>query len=391
MKEKAFKLLALLAASACLTACDGNNEGYIDTSEFVDSLENNDIQISEFFSGHGFDDSAFSIMNSGFSANENYFYVTQTKNIRVDGNTGEVQFICHKPGCAHTQNSSDCYAYKEMTSALTSPNGIYFCDENKLCLYDGKETKTLFTNDFCTDYEKEYFPDSRYMINHLTYHDDLIYFSGVTFYMSYDIQSGAVSKPAVISDAPIRSFDTDGENIFFTDENAGLFVYNISSAVTKHIGDNVWQLDFINDKLYYTQYENGIPMLYSADKTGENAVKLIEDCYVNFCVLDDCIYYQNYTAPEHNIYVCNIDGTGAKKITLPRMTYIDEEGEEKEEDFDYINGGFVNIISNSASSKIFITGGSWIWGRVYAFEKGSEQSTVFSIEEYYEEFKPDNF
>jgi len=170
--------------------------------------------------------------------------------------------------------------------------------------------------------------------------------------------------------------------LYFATDSAEMFIYNIPSKQRKKLDENVWQLDFTNGKLYYTKYENGVPMLYSADKNGENAEKIIEDCYVNVCITPDCIYYQNYSDPERAVFACKTDGSEAKKIVFPKMKIIDINGNEIEEQEDY-SVGLVNIISSGASDKVFMISES----RIYSFDKGGEKSALISVEEYFREFQ----
>lgn len=384
MKKIALKLFSLLTAAGCLCGCGSQqNKGYVDTSEFIESIENNsDTEKGDYFGGHQFDDRAYNTMSAGFTVNGNYLYYMQMKNLRIDGQSGEVEVVCHKAGCAHSAGSPDCTAYQIMRSPVSSPNGIYYCSENKLCLYDGKDTKVILKNNFCTKYEEEVYPDNKYDITHLIYSGGLLYLTGASFYFTYNPSSGETSEPVVISDSSVMSTDIDVENLYFTTDSAELFIYNVSAKESKKLDDNVWQLDFANGRLYYTKYENGVPMLYSADKNGENAKKILEDCYVNICVTEDYIYYQNYTDPERAVFVCKTDGSEPKKIVFPKKKIIDNNGNEVEEKEDY-SVGLVNIISSGASDKVFMISEN----RIYSFDKGSEKSTLITAEEYFQEFQ----
>jgi len=157
MKKITLKAASLIISAICLCGCENKqSKGYVDTSEFIESIENSgDIEKSDYFGGYRFDDRAYNTMSSGFSANGKYLYYLQMKNLRIDGENGEVEVVCHKAGCAHSAGSPDCSAYQLMRSPLTSPDGIYYCSENKLCLYDGKTDKVLLRNNFCTEYEEE--------------------------------------------------------------------------------------------------------------------------------------------------------------------------------------------------------------------------------------------
>ncbi len=379
MKKNVLKAFSLLTAAICLCGCSNEqNNGYVDVSDYINSIENNsNIENTDIFADHQFDDKSIAIMTSEYSVNEDVLYAAGIKNLRIDGQSGEVRALCSKAGCAHEPNSPDCTAFRIMRTPLSSPNGIYYCNDNKLCLYDGKDNKVILENRFCTEYEEEAYPDSKYNIS-VMYGDGLFYLKGATYYFTYDPSNGERSDPIVISKSNIYSMDVGGGNIYYTTDSAELHIYNISTGEQKKAADNIWKLDYVNERLYYTGYENGVPMLYSADKNGGDVKKIIEDCYVNCCVTENCIYYQNYSDPDKSVFVCGIDGSNPKKIVFPKLKIIDENGEEREETQEY-QVGLVNIITSGSSDKVFMVS----LDRIYSFDKGSEKSELISVAEHW--------
>lgn len=381
--KKASKLFILLTAAVCLCGCNNRQNimssgGYVDVYEYVSSIENEKIENDTQFENHQFDDKAYNTMSVEFTVNGDYLYAVGMKNLRINAKSGEVQALCSKAGCAHDTDSLDCTAYKKMQSPLSSPDGIYYCIDNKLCLYDGKNHIVILRNDFCTEYEEETYPENQYLIR-LMYSDGLFYLMGPTYYFTYNPSSGEKSEPVVVADSVMRSMSIGGENLYYATDTAELYIYNILSGERKKLDDNVWKLDFVNDLLYYIKYENGIPMLYRADKNGDNANKIIEDCYVNCAITEDCIYYQNYNDSERSVNICGLNGSDPKKITFPKMKIINEEGEEVEEEEEY-QVDLVNIITSSSSDKVFMVS----LARVYIFDKGSDKGEFISLADHWE-------
>ncbi len=390
---KKSRIISTVLCAVLLCGC--NNEqnsvdsGYVDVSEFVseyeNELENKDETDSNMFPLAEYDDKAVAVMSLNYSANGKYLYCMGAPNLRIDGDSGEVRILCSKAGCAHKSDSLDCSAYQRMPGGLSAPEGYYYTLGNQLCLFDGEAHKVLFENNFCTDFDKEMNEDNPCSLGEIVYCDGLLYIFGLSHYFTYDISKGTTSEPAVFCDRDIiMSIDTNGENIYYcTQLSNELYVYNIAAKESKKICDNSTALDYKNGALYYVQYENGVPMLYMADENGNSPKKIIEDCYVNFCVTDDCIYYQNYADPAREAFMCKIDGSDPQKIEFPQKVTT-ENGVDivsKKADKDLLK-----IISSSAADKAYIIcSGSKTTGGVvtpeemiFAFDKGSAECKLIA-------------
>lgn len=345
------------STSASSVGSSGQNSAYADASEYSSAVENEQTDNAVQFEGHGFDDKAFRIMTLGFTVNGDQIYAQGPKNTRIDGKSGEVSVLCTKDGCDHDINSPGCTANMLMQSWISSPDGIYYCSDNNFCLYDGKTHTVILQNDFYTDYEEEFYSDSKCSIS-TVYRDGLFYLVGATYYFTYDPSSGEKSEPVVIADTAMWTLAVGEGNVYYITDTDEAYIYNIASGERKKLGGNITTLDFVNGVLYYTQYENGVPMLYAADKDGGNAKKILEDCWVNFAVTEDCIYYQNYIDPEYSIYVCGLDGSDPRKLTFSNNS----DGKE-------YSVGLAFIVTSSTSDKVFIIDRT----KVFSFDKGSEK------------------
>ena len=335
----------------------GQNSAYADNSDHVSMVEDVKTDSVLQFENNGFDDKSLRIMTYGFTVNGDQIYAQGKKNTIIDGKNGEVSVLCAEEDCDHDINSPDCTANMNMVSCISSPDGIYYCVDNKFCLYDGKSHNVILQNDFCTDYEEEFYPDSRYEIGSM-YSNNLFYLVGATYYFTYDPSSGETSEPVVIADTTMWTVAVGEGNVYYTTNTDEAYIYNISSGEKTKLGNDITTLDFVNGVLYYTQYENGVPMLYAADKDGGNAKKILQDCWVNFAVTESCIYYQNYFDPEYSVYVCGLDGSDPRKLKFT------DNADGKE-----YNIGPANIVTSSTSDKVFVIDGT----TVFSFDKGSDK------------------
>ena len=335
----------------------GQHSAYADNSDQVSTVESIKTDSVLQFEDHGFDDRSLRIMTSGFTVNGDQIYAQGTKNTTIDGKSGEVSVLCAEADCDHDINSPDCTANMNMRTCISSPDGIYYCIGNKFCLYDGKSHTVILQNDFCTDYEEELYPDSRYSVNAM-YSNGLFYLVGATYYFTYDPSGGETSAPVVIADTAMWTVAVGEGNVYYTTNTDEAYIYNTASGERKRLGSDITTLDFVNGVLYYTQYENGVPMLYAADKDGGNAKKILQDCWVNFAVTDSCIYYQNYADPEYSLYVCGLDGSDPRKLKFTNNS----DGKEYS-----VGLGF--IVTSSTSDKVFVIYGT----KVFVFDNCSDQ------------------
>jgi hypothetical protein len=97
-----------------------------------------------------------------------------------------------------------------------------------------------------------------------------------------------------------------------------MFVQDKNGGENTKLADKVGQVSYTDGRLYYIRYDGEIPVLYGADENGENPVKLVEDCYVNYYVTDSCIYYQNFV-DGNDIYKCDLNGENAQKLVFDNL------------------------------------------------------------------------
>lgn len=174
-------------------------------------------------------------------------------------------------------------------------------------------------------------------------HDNLLYIVCPTYYFTYSTDTKEITAPTTISDSLCMGFCAADGYLYFTTENLELYIYKIESGKTEKIADKVGQVRAKNGYIYYVKYENEIPILYTAKADGSGSAKLLDNCYVNYYVTDNRIYYQGYVTKD--CYQYDIKN---KKSTKLDLKYTFSDGKE------YINSEYLNIVSTSGMGFVFI-------------------------------------
>lgn len=373
------KIFCLLLSAVVLNACSNQSDMYYDELEFTaQTLIDEPIEPDrEEFT---YDGKPFNIMKMNLTSDGQYVYaMTGHPNLQIDLQSGRISAMCSNPGCPHTENYSGCKAYENMQSAVATSKGIYYIpssmdrpdDGNKVILYNNGVETTVITNTFYTDFEKENYTENKERLSKVMFSDGIMYVFGPSYFFTYNIESGQQSEPEVFSKGDILSLAVGGNNLYYSNINQELFFYDGNAKTYTKIDDYVSQVEFKNDRIYYVKYEEGIPVLYSADKNCGDVKKLIEDCYVNCCICDNCIYYQNYSSTLKKVWVCGLDGSDAKEVEL---FYTDEKGERQR------NYDLYEIISSGFYDNVFMYSSNR--NMLYVLEEGSEKCVSVSLDDY---------
>ena len=137
-------------------------------------------------------------------------------------------------------------------------------------------------------------------------------------------------------------------------------MYDLEEKSIQKLDDKVGQVCIKDDKVYYVKYKNEIPYLYTMAADGSNNTELIEDCWVNYYITNDYIYYQGFSNTD--IFRCEHDGNNPVKINL----HSDDTHQE-----------LVWIISTGSMNHVFITDNDI----VYIIEDGSTEFIEIKIGE----------
>lgn len=338
------KAICIISSFIFITLCGCNQSkgDYVDLSNTEQKIKDGQLNIS--LDDFDYDDKPYNIMNLTTTVDSNYFYNFSIPNTKINLQNGRVQYVCQIPGCAHDEiTSPGCISYQDIISPVAVSNGIYYLDGSKVMFFSGNDQTVILTNDYYTEYEAEIYPDNKSVITALVRYDNLLYIVCPTYFFTYNTDTKEITAPTTISDSLCMGFCATDSYLYFTTENLELYIYKIESGKTEKLADKVGQVRAKNGFIYYVKYENEIPILYTAKADGSESAKLLDDCYVNYYVTDNCIYYQSYVTKD--FYQYDIKN---KKSTKLGLKYTFSDGKE------YTNSEYLNIVSTSGMGFVFI-------------------------------------
>lgn len=347
-----------------LSGCSSqpNNSNYVDLDSAVQKIEENklDIQSKDFT----YDKKPYNIMKMDSTIDADYYYIFQESNMKINLQSGRIQSVCTLPGCAHTYRSPNCIGYQEFISPVATTNGIYYVQDNQIMLFHDSTEDIILENDYFTDYEKETYPDNKSIISALTIYNDTLYAICPTYFFTYNLQTEEITKPQKLCESLCMSLAATEEYLYYSTDSLELYQYNLKTDTIVKLDDKVGQVSISDEQVYYIKYEEEVPVLCTMNKDGTNAKKLIENCWVNYYIKDEYIYYQSFNK-NNDLYVSRLDGSGKQQIKL------------KYDESELTN--LVKIISIDALDQIFMI--DEIENVIFVFEKGSTVYRVIAIEE----------
>ncbi len=349
---------ALLIMSLCACNQAENEEAYVDISKVEEQIANEQLNIDVV--DFTYDDKPYNIMRLTTTIDSEYFYSFNYPNIKINLESGHVQYYCNLAGCAHSElSSTGCMSWQDFCSPVAAADGIYYIDNDKVCCLDGENQITILKNTYSTDYEKEIYPDCKSIITALVIKDDLLYVVCPTYFFTYNLNTEMQTEPEMISTTACNGFCVGDEYIYYTTENLELYNFEIETKKITKLDDKIGQVCTENENLYYVKYENETPVLYVAELDGSDLQKLIEDCYVNYYVADSGIYYQSFLTKE--CYFYSFENNNAIKITF-----------NSDSDKEYTPSDYLNIASTSSMEHIFIIDTNK--NLLFIFENGNTES-----------------
>lgn len=345
------------------TGCSSSNGTYVNIDD--STVQKDSVSLDTIIGDFSFDDKPYTIMKTERTfSKDNYFAFSLLGNYCIDLKSGIVSGMCHKPGCSHTENSAGCLNNVNFQSPVGSDKGMYYISDNCVKLLSSDTSDVVYENNYCTEFEKEKMPDNKYDLGAICYQSHSMYIIGATYFFIYDVDTGSISQPVKISDSAIWSLCADEKYVYCTNENEELLYYDKAKDSVSKLADKTVQCSLYEGDLYYVQYDHGIPYLYRCKSPDAKPEKIIEDCYVNYCINSDYIYYQNFSSGR-DMYVCRLDGSEQKRITLFCEVY-DDNSELKE----YDSQKLYNISTASHIDHVFVS--DFDDGIVFAFKAGSD-------------------
>ena len=352
--------LLIIALCGCNLANSDVQSEYVNVSEVEQKIEDEQLNIN--IDGFEYDDKPYNIMKLSYTIDGDYFYKLSYPHKKINLRSGRVQYVCQIPGCAHDEiTSPGCISYQYFGSPVATSSGIYYTDGNKVMLFNGESSVTVLENDFYTDYEKEAYPDSKSGISAVVIRDNIMYITGPTFFFTYNLDTQERSEPYAISDSFLMALCVGDEYLYYSTESLEFYMYNLEEKTPQKLDDKVGQVSIKDGKVYYVKYENEIPSLYSMEADGSNKTKLIQECWVNYHITDNYIYYQELST--FHIFRCDRDGKDPVKIRLN-----DDTAQQSS----------VHIISTGSMNHVFIVDDDDI---VYIIEDGSTEFKKIEIGE----------
>jgi len=312
--------------------------GNFDSTLELNDTKGIDIEINNF----EYDDKPFNIMRMNTTISSDYIYLFNSPNLKIDVKSGGIVNLCEIPGCSHTENSPNCVNYQQFNSPVASIEGIYYVDNNRLMLHNGAKEIEIARNNYSTKYEEETYPDSPSIISAITISKELIYLICPTYYRTYNINTKELSQPYYLCDNFVMSLAVTNDYLYYCDDSLQFYQFSLTDNKVTKIGDKVGQVSSTADRVYYVQYENETPNLYSMEPNGIDPYLLIKDCYVNYVVSDNYIYYQT---KDKKVYCMNLDDKSKQEIVL-------DDGKD-DADYDY-SPGLLNVFSLDVSSSVFL-------------------------------------
>ncbi len=356
---------ALLLAALMLSGCSSSGSSrYVDIegekakqAELVGGFDT-----YEFTSGEmaELDEKPFNITSVGLTSKGAHTFClggVGVSNSVLDTDSVRFSHLCNIAGCAHSQNSPGCLDRLQMNSPVAASVGIYFTSGNTLMLFDGSKQEPVYENTFSTNYEKEVFPDTPNTLSGIMSQGGRLYLLGASWFRTYDAASDKAGEPVVLTeDSSIISYAANEDYLFFATENNELFSCRLSDNTIAKLDDKVGQVCVNDGKLCYIKWEGQTPVLMSAEHDGSMPKRLIENCYVNYCITEKDIYYTHFHADEGKVYVYDRNTEQITECDIScKLREDDPDTEDINEELVYPKNGFIPVIVwNKQTDKVFV-------------------------------------
>lgn len=237
---------------------------------------------------------------------------------KINLQSGEILSLCDIPGCTHDYNyNPDCINFQQIDNPTAVGDVIWRTEQNKLFEINGNEKTVLFENSYCTEFEKKYSVSpwwKKYGFSALLV-DDYIYAFGGSYTFRMNKKTMKPEKYINITDdAYIITYVVYNSKAYVLNMIEELFVVDYETGTATKLDDKVSGFDVYNDVLYYTRWNDGYPILYSANLDGSEEKQLAEDCSFDFMINDGKLFYYNTAAAGHALH--SYDLSTGEDITI---------------------------------------------------------------------------
>ena len=353
--KKPAKILSLAVAvvmsASLLTACQSkgketyfeeNSAGEIVDSELLEKIEqesqplNTKVENYNCHSGRILSVSPSSYM----TFDDKFMYNCSSEGtggqgyLKIDLQSGEVIPLCNVAGCTHDPNDfPDCINNRCYFNGVTAVGDeLWYREDNKIIAAKGDKEEVIYENKYCTKLEEDALKDSsdqKYTIFYFIVDDNYVYIFGYAYVVQIDRNTmKAVKTIDLPTEAMLLDPFVHNGSIYFHNVMCEAFRTDIESGETTKLGDNMYSICVKNDTLYYcvrSAIED--PSLYSADLNLKKPEKLIENCYGDFVIKDNKIFYHEYriTQPDeqNDIMWCYDLDSGERKAVYDGFSDAD--------------------------------------------------------------------
>lgn len=331
--KKQITLIFLVAIASIMTACAQNKDTYVslsqtdasDTSGTSLSSDSHTDSHTDVFSDYKFDDkNNRTIANSAMTFDDQYLYNfsvwgAEHMRIKLDLKSGEIVPLCDIPACSH--QTSDCINNWQIQNPIAVSDEIWHLEKNQLISLVGREKTVLFTNTYSTEFEKINYPDmtgddvspdqriknAHLLLSGFMLTEDTIYAYGPSYVFTINRDTMKAGEPIKISDNIIYSMCVHNNIAYVANDVNELYMVDFDTRNVTKLGDKIVNPSVSNEMLYYVKWIDSMPWLYSASLDGTDEQQILEDCYVNYYIRDNSVFYSQFVADKDAAYLYFMD------------------------------------------------------------------------------------
>lgn len=316
--KKALSFLTAFTLALGMTACQSsdrqtyfeeNSKGEIVDSALLEKIEQESEPLDTKIENYSCHSGRNLFLGTGnyVTLSDKFIYVLSLtavpEYIKIDLQSGEVIPLCDVAGCTHDPNDfPDCINNRNIGWIIAVGDELWYSNHNKIfAMKDGKE-EVIYVNNYCTKNEETQTPDNKYSIYYPIADDNYVYIFGFAYVVQIDSSTMTTVKTIDLpTECALRTPFVYNGSIYYCNELLEAFRTDIESGETTKLGDNMYCICVKNDTLYYCAISDiEDPSLYSADLDLKKPEKLIENCYGDFVIKDNKIFYHEYriTQPD---------------------------------------------------------------------------------------------
>lgn len=294
---------------------DGS-KNYVDVASMQTAVVESRLDLIE--SGFTTEGKAYNIMSREYYIDETSLHFSYTPRRKLNLNDGRIQVDCDIPGCTHTDwETCEAGYYSVIHEFLAYGDTLYYASDGALYSEKNGKTEKLFTNTYVPDIDwEDIVADNAvgvYLIK-----DDYLYLKGLNFFYRYHLKTGEISERYDLGKLiGTLSLDVIGDKMYITSTAYEFFCYDMENKTLEKLDDMVTYIKCTENKVYYCHLDDGLNCLYSMNPDGSNRTKLIDDCYVNFMISENTVYYTSFST--HKSYCVDLDGSNIVELPIEKQ------------------------------------------------------------------------